>query len=334
METQFHITPFLRKQLAQHPPRMAFSAGDTPAWQAWRSALREKLYALLSPWPEPTVDRAALVGRVDAGSHWREEVVLSSEGHPDISGYLLVPKGEVKAFPTIMALHGHGPGKAEVVGLEAGTAQVPYGLRMVEAGYVVFSFDYFPFGTRLESEHNAKEGYEYACNSTLIRTLLFGYNLLTMNLFDVQRAINYVTTRPEVDAQRIGVMGCSYGGTTSMYTAILDPRVKAAVLSCSLGEYAGHGIELDELCGVQVVPGILQWAEMGDVAGLIAPKPLLAECARGDDVFPWEYTEPTTKRLGEIYKVAGAESRLQINIYEGGHRYTGDGVVEFWKKNL
>jgi hypothetical protein len=43
-----------------------------------------------------------------------------------------------------------------------------------------------------------------------------------------------------------------------MYTAIFDRRIKAAVLSCSLGDYYGHGIELDELCGSQVVPGILQ----------------------------------------------------------------------------
>jgi dienelactone hydrolase len=335
METSFHITPYLRKQLAQNTPRLAFSAANLTAWEGWRRELRNKLYALLGPWPTPSPIKAATIALVDAGSHWREEVILSSEDHPDISGYLLLPKREnLRACPAILALHGHGPGKAEVVGLEAGDAQQPYGLRMVEAGYIVFSFDFFPFGTRKETDHNAREGYEYACNSTLIRTLLSGYNLLTLNLFDVMRSLDFVSTRPEVDPQRIGVMGCSYGGTTSMYSAILDMRIKAAVLSCSLGEYRGHGVELDELCGAQVVPGILQWAEMGDVAGLLAPMPVMVECARGDIFFPWEYTQPSILRLREVYDVAGSENHLQICIYDGGHRYYGNGVIEFWKHNL
>ena len=119
-----------------------------------------------------------------------------------------------------------------------------------------------------------------------------------------------------------------------MYAAILDRRIKAVVLSCSLGEYYGHGIELDELCGPQVVPGILQWAEMGDVAGLLAPMQQQAESALKDVAFPWPYTEPTLERLREVYSVAGAKDHLITNIYDGGHRYYGDGVVEFWNQYL
>jgi len=334
METDLHITPYIRKLLAQHPPRLAFSAADRAGWETWREELRGKLVGLLAPWPQTAGLRAVLLSTTDAGSHVREALRLSSDGLPDIPALLLRPKGAAARRPAILALHGHGPGKAEVAGLDAGDAQVPYGLRMVEAGYVVLTFDFFPFGERRESEHNAQEGYEYSCNSTLIRTLLLGVNLLTLNLFDVRRALDYLVTRPEVDAGRIGVMGCSYGGTASMYAATLDERIKAAVLSCSLGEYRGHGVEIDELCGVQVVPGILQWAEMGDVAGLIAPKPLLTESARADTFFPWSWTEPTLRRLREVYRTAGAQERLDVRVYDGGHRYYGEGVLEFWEKYL
>jgi dienelactone hydrolase len=334
MVSRFHITPYLRQQATENPPRLAFSASSPAAWQAWRQSLRAKLHDLLAPWPTPAPLRSKTIASVDAGGHWREEIELSSDGHPDISGYLLRPKQQTGRRPAILALHGHGPGKTEVAGLETGEHMEPYGLRMVEAGYVVFTFDFFPFGTRKETSHNAFEGFEYSCNSTLIRTLLFGTNLLTLNLFDVFRSLDYVLTRPEVDPDRIGVMGCSFGGTASMYAAILDARFKAAVLSCSLGQYIGHGIELDELCGIQVVPGIMQWAEMGDVAGLLAPMPLLVECAHQDVSFPWVYTEPTLARLEEIYATAAASDRLHVHIYPGGHRYYGSGVLDFWENYL
>jgi acetyl esterase/lipase len=333
-DTRFHITPYLRRQLNDHPPRLAFTATSREAWKAWRRELRAKLRELLGPWPEPTDLAPHIFQTADEGDHWREEIILSSHANLETPCFLLRPKGGDGPRPAVLALHGHGHGKSEVVGLVESQANQGYGLEMVRAGYVVLTLDFFPFGARQETEHNAREGFEYACNSTLIRTLLWGYNLLALNLFDVFRALDYLGTRPEVDPARIGVMGCSYGGTTSMYAAILDERVKAAVLSCSLGDYRGHGVELDELCGAQVVPGILQWAEMGDVAGLLAPRPLFAENARQDECFPWPYTEPTLARLRQVYRVAGADDHLHIRIHDGDHRYYGDGVPEFLGRYL
>ena len=333
-DTRFHITPYLRRQMNDHPPRLAFSATSREEWRVWQHELRTKLRELLAPWPQSADLSPEIVQVSDEGDHWREEIILSSHTNMELLCFLLRPKEKGYPRPAILALHGHGNGKSEIVGLVESETNQGYGLQMVRAGYLVFTLDFFPFGTREETEHNAREGFEYACNSTLIRTLLWGYNLLTLNLVDIFRALDYLETRPEVDPARIGVMGCSYGGTTSMYAAILDQRIKATVLSCSLGEYRGHGVELDELCGAQVVPGILQWAEMGDVAGLLAPRPLFAENAHNDECFPWPYTEPTLERLREVYRVAGAEEHLVIYNYDGTHQYYGGGVVEFWKRYM
>lgn len=330
MSTQ--VTPYLHRCLEQRLPKLAFGATGEDEWLRWRQDLRSKLWELLAPWPEPVPLDPRVDECVDAGDHWREHITLSSHVNAEIPCYLLRPKSE-GPHSAILALHGHGGGKGEVVGLVTPTRQ-RYGIQMVRRGYVVFTFDFMPFGQRRESEHNAQEGFEYACNSTLIRTLLWGYNLLTLNIFDAFRALDYLETRQEVDPDRIGVMGLSYGGTVSMYATVLDPRIKAAVLSCSLGEYRVHGVDLDELCGAQVVPGILQWAEMGDVAGLIAPRPLLAESAKGDACFPWYGTEPTLARLREVYRIADAESKLTLNTYDGGHTYYGEGVPEFWARWL
>lgn len=227
-DTRFHITPYLRRQMNDHPPRLAFSATSREEWRVWQHELRTKLRELLAPWPQSTDLAPETVQVSDEGDHRREEIVLSSHTNMEMPCFLLRPKDDGYPRPAILALHGHGNGKSEIVGL-------------------------------VESETN---------------------------------------------------------------------------LSCSLGEYRGHGVELDELCGAQVVPGIFQWAEMGDVAGLLAPRPLFAENARHDECFPWPYTEPTLERLREVYRVAGAEEHLVIYNYDGTHHYYGDGVVEFWKRYL
>jgi pimeloyl-ACP methyl ester carboxylesterase len=332
--TRFHITPYLRRQMNENPTRLAFSAKNHDEWVTWRQELRQKLYDLLGPWPKPVPLMPIVVETVECDDHIRELIVLSSHQNMEIPCILLRPKKILHPTPAIVALHGHGNGKSEVVGLSQSETRQGYGLEMVREGYVVITLDFFPFGARLETEHNAKNGYEYSCNSTLIRALLWGYNLLALNLFDIFRLIDYLETRKEVDSSRIGIMGCSYGGVTSMYAAILDHRIKAAVLSCSLGEYRGHGIELDELCGAQVVPGILQWAEMGDVVGLLAPLPLLSENTINDVCFPWAYTEPTLNRLRAVYQIAGVENNLKILVHDDFHRYYGEGVAEFWRQYL
>ncbi len=326
---RFHITPYLHRQLKAHSPQMTFSAIDSASWAEWRVALRNKLHDLLSPWPERIPLAPETLSITDEGDYLREEIILQSHPHMEIPCSILRPKDTVGPRPAILALNGHGEGKNEIIGLTESKTGQGYGPEMVRAGYVVFAFDFFPFGQRKETEHNSGEGYEYACNSTLIRSLLWGFNLLTLNLWDAFRVLDFIQIRPEVDPSRIGVMGCSYGGTTSMYVAILDERIRASVLSGSLGEYRGHGIELDELCGAQVVPGILQWAEMGDIAGLLAPIPLLVESARNDASFPWVHTQPTLERLSEVYRTVGADERLKINIYDGGHHYYVDWVVSF-----
>jgi len=332
-DTRFHMRSYLRRQVDEYPLRLAFSATSREGWRDWQHELRQKLRDLLAPWPEPVPLSPETVQLSDEGDHWREKIILSSHAHMEIPCYLLRPKEGSFPRPAILALHGHGRGKSEVVGLVESATRQGYGLQMVRAGYVVITFDFFPFGTRIETE---KANLEYdLCSFTLCQSLLWGYNLLTLNLFDAFRVLDYIETRPEVDPQRMGVIGCSYGGTTSMYAAILDRRIKAAVLSCSLGEYRGHGIEGDDItgiCGAQVVPGILHWAEMGDIAGLLAPRPLLVESARDDECFPWMYTEPTLARLRQVYQVAGAEDQLVIHIYDGDHHYYGDGIVEFWDR--
>src|SRR5260370_27358227 len=78
------------------------------------------------------------------------------------------------------------------------------------------------------------------------QSILMGQNFARYEIFEGQRAIDYLVSRSEVDATRIGATGCSGGGTLTYYLAALDPRIKVASPACSIASfpssYTANGI--------------------------------------------------------------------------------------------
>src|SRR4029078_967353 len=95
---------------------------------------------------------------------------------------------------------------------------------------------------------------------------------------------------PQVDPARIGIMGISGGGTTTLFTAALEDRIKAIVISGNLNSFRDSILAIRH-CECNYVPGILQVAEMGDIACSLAPRPLLVESGTEDLIFPIETTK-------------------------------------------
>ena len=105
-----------------------------------------------------------------------------------VPAYLLVPNGRRARGPAVLAIHGHGPGKAEVVGLDtpevaaaASEHHGDYAHRMAEAGYVVLAPDLRCFGERADpapADH-------YLCDANLVAAVAAGRNPLADNLHDL-----------------------------------------------------------------------------------------------------------------------------------------------------
>ena len=102
----------------------------------------------------------------------------------------------------------------------------------------------------------------------------------------------------------------------------MDDRVGVAVVSGHLGSF-NRSILLTDGCSCNTVPGLLVWAEKSDVAGLIAPRPLLIESGSEDKVYSRESQLSSYRKLEKIYKTAGFSDRLDIDLYEGHHRWSG-----------
>jgi hypothetical protein len=82
-------------------------------------------------------------------------------------------------------------------------------------------------------------------------------------------------------------------------------------------------------CECNYIPGLLKYAEMPDIASLIAPRPLLVVSGTQDDLFPVDQVEAGYRQLQQLYRLLGVPERLDKDIYEGGHRFSANKIFGF-----
>jgi dienelactone hydrolase len=141
-----------------------------------------------------------------------------------------------------------------------------------------------------------------------------------MQVYDNRRAVDYLCSRPEVDAGKLGITGASGGGNQTMYAGALDERFSAVVPVCSVGNYQAY---LRAACCVcEVLPGALRFTEEGDVLGLVVPRALMVINATKDGFqFSVGEAEKSVARARAIFKLYDREQNLRHTIFESPHAY-------------
>ena len=190
---------------------------------------------LLGPFPVHCPLDAVVLETVDCGLYVRETIEYAVEANERIRSFLLVPKHIDRTAPAIFAHHQHNRefhlGKSEVVGL-AGDPDQAYAAELAQRGYVVIAPDALAFEERNWSNPSGEaEYYELATR------LVQGRTLLSKCLHDISVALDYLATRPEVDPQRIGFIGHSYGGRMAIWAPAIDHRIQASVSNCGCVNY-------------------------------------------------------------------------------------------------
>jgi hypothetical protein len=116
--------------------------------------------------------------------------------------------------------------------------------------------------------------------------------------------------------------GISGGGTCTLFSAALDQRIKAAFVSGYLNTFRDSIMSVSH-CIDNYVPGILNWTENYDIAGLIAPRPLFSEGGDHDPIFPVAASRESYARVERVYELFGAAANVQQEIFEGEHVFHG-----------
>lgn len=249
-------------------------AAKIAAMDTLRTALRERLG--LAP-PAPVEVRR---GEVVAGDGFiRERIVYAGLEGDAIPAFLFTPDGRAP-LGGVVVFHQHNGefqfGKSEVAGLVGDPFQA-FGPALASQGLVVLAPDAISFEDRRAGVRGtAPDHYDWLQHyNALSYRLLDGDTLMRKGLDDAQRAMSVLLASSGLDPARVGVAGHSFGGTTAMYHAAVDPRCRFAAISGAVGSFesrrrAGTGILLFE-----TVPGLARWLDTHDLLSAIAPRPTL-----------------------------------------------------------
>jgi len=341
-DRRFDPVAFTLDRYRAAPRRLRFQARTRAQAEEWQSTLRAKVTELIGGFPSErqplrpvTLETRAFPG------YRREKIVFDSRPGVSVLAYLLLPATARTPAATVICVPGHGRGVDDIVGIDeqgrertdkAGY-QHDFAIQVAEAGVAAVAIEPMAFGCRRDPI-NARQGLSRkGCEPAAGGALLLGETMIAWRVWDVMRTLDYIATRPELVSSRVGCMGISGGGTATLFSAALEPRIRAALVSGYLNTFRDSIGSLAH-CIDNYVPGILNWAEMYDVAGLIAPRPLFVESGERDNIFPIAASIESFKQVREIYGVFQAADRIEQEVFPGEHSFWGKRGIPFVAHHL
>jgi len=306
-------------------------AWDGHAVPAWRRRLRQTVAELTGFRRIDAQQRAPLrVKRLWRREHELgtiEQIRFTTEPGCEATAFVCLPRSAPTEPPWMICLQGHSSGAHNSIAVERDdptrTIEVEgdrdFGLQCMQRGIAALCLEQRAFGERREQTMSARHPHN-GCVDASMHALMLGRTMIGERVYDVERALDYLWTREDVDRRRIGVMGNSGGGTTTLFAACLLKRVAFAMPSCYLCTFQ-QSIMAIHHCVDNYVPGLLLEAEMADVLGCFAPKPVVVVAGEQDAIFPIAGVRKAYRQLRRIYTAAGAADRLRLVIGDGGHRF-------------
>jgi len=325
----------------------AFRANSTPEYQEWKRALRVKLNDItgIARMEHCALQPRLLETQAFAG-YTREKIIIQTEPDVWMPFFVLIPDSAQKTRRNVpvIAAHGHGScGKFAV----AGCAEIPaiqktieqynydYGVQLVREGYQVFCPDARGFGERREAALQQDTDACMLSSSCLALNQMaipLGQTVTGMWAWDLQRLIDYIETREDCDAQRVGCVGLSGGGLQTLWLSALDDRVQCAVISGYFYGYKDSLLELSANCSCNYVPNLWRAVDMGDLGALIAPRALLIESGTDDPLNGARGLVNVTEQIDitrAAYRLFRHEDKLYHHIFTGEHLWHGGKTFDF-----
>lgn len=286
------------------------------------NSLRNRISHFLNFQLAATVAPFTIHNTIQEQGYSRQHISYLGDENDVISAFLLLPDGD-GPFPAGLIHHQHHGqrhwGKSEVCGL-VGDKWQAFGPALARQGFVVLAPDAICFedrrrGVEGTDPHEADTAQHY---DEMCYRLLRGDTLMRKVLDDSARGISLLQHHPLVDRERLGMLGHSYGGSTTLFHASLDTRIKFACISGAFCSYQhrlaqGTGIEMS-----QVIPGFVEQFDLPDLLQCLAPRPTLIVSATDDT-----YSQDAPAGIAQAKAALSRPwTELTHQRYEGGHALT------------
>jgi dienelactone hydrolase len=327
---------------------------------AWRRAARQRLQACLLQPDTGGIPRAELQHQLTFDGLQIEHLHWQLPYGPPTEAYLLKPEGAKGPLPAVLGLHDHGGNKyfgtRKIIRISndlhpvmARHQELYYGgvvwaNALARRGYAVLVHDAFAFGSRRvrvadvppkishdrkevnpESEAEIADYNDFAReHEHLMAKSLFSAGTTWPGVFTAedQRALDYLASRPDVDATRLGCAGLSGGGLRTVYLAGLDDRVRCACCVGMMTTWRDYLLNKAFTHTWMVyIPGVPLDLDYPEVLGLRVPLPTLVLNDDKDDLFTLAEMHRADAMLAEVYRKANAPERYRASFYPGPHKF-------------
>ena len=281
--------------------------------------------------PKPLPLKLEVHEQTETEGYLRRLVSYAVEPEERAWAYVLVPRdylgngGDAPSGPAVVCLHQTSPeGKKEPVGL-SGNEDMAYAHHLAMRGYVCIAPDQIAAGNRV------LPGAKPYDTSAFYRARP-RWSAVGKGMWDTRRAVDVLLTLPQVDPERIGIIGHSLGGHSAVFAAATDSRIRACVSNCGMTTFAANDRRLDWsreswYIYFPLLRGLFEAGEdapvdFHEIASLIAPRPFLNITSLTDEVMGvpdtmFEFAE----RVREVYKLLGAQKEFAAHFHDLGHSF-------------
>ena len=336
---------------------MAWGNSPIADFDSWREAARQKVFdCMLMPPPAAGDYNVKVLCEEQRDGYKARKIEIRLSRYYTVPAYLLIPDGK-GPFPAINALHDHGAhlfiGKEKMIrplacedstvikDADEWAAQLYEGQfvgdYLAKHGYVVFSADAPMWGERGQQEGPRRDRYDMIAGNMM----MYGINLSAYMTYDDISGTEFLASLPEVDASRIGCMGCSMGAYRAWMLSALSDRIKAGAAICwmtTTADQLNFKYDRTENGGfANCFPGLRRWLDYPHVASMACPKAMLFINGLQDKLFHEAGVRDAFATMHDVWHSQGADAMLETELWDMPHSCpvkAQQRVLTFFQKRL
>ena len=308
---QNEFLAFIKSQAADLRSADAAPTMSLADWQKRRSQLRQQLETAWGGFPKVHAPLEPRILKTLPRAGYRiESVVFQTLPKIWMTANAYIPDSPGQ-HAAVLCVHGHWKGAKQDPHVQARC------IGLAKLGFFVLAVDALGAGERALGKALG----EYHGEMVAATLWPIGRPLSGLQVYENMRAVDYMVSRPEVDANRLGVTGASGGGNQTMYAGAWDERLKAVVPVCSVGNYQAY---LGAACCMcEVVPGALEFTEEASVLSLVAPRALMVINATKDSIqFSVGEAQKSVAGARPVFQLYQQDTSLRHTTFESPHDYS------------